>query len=116
MKRAASIALLLVLVSLTFSPLSASSAQSHPAACPRIANHNHCHSAGEAADERAVTAQSAECPMRCCPTVRSSAVEIPYQRAAIVSFHMAALEPRAQELAASLSVTQVCFERGPPQA
>jgi hypothetical protein len=54
--------------------------------------------------------------MRCCPTVRSSAVEIPYQRAAIVSFHMAALEPRAQELAASLSVTQVCFERGPPQA
>ncbi|MCI0352724.1 MAG: hypothetical protein L0Z53_25160 [Acidobacteriales bacterium] len=114
MKRPASILLMVILVCLTVSPLAASRGQSHPAACPRVANHNHCHNAESVEGEHAVTAQSPDCPMRCCPTVRSSAVDIPFERTELASFNSAALEPRAHERAALVAVAQTHLQRGPP--
>src|SRR5919109_1055503 len=102
MKRAASITLLAVLVLLTVSPLAASLRQSHPVACPRVANHNHCHSRQPVEGERAFSAQSPDCPMRCCPTVRSASVDVPFERTLLTTFQLSTFEPRAQERAIAL--------------
>jgi hypothetical protein len=101
------------------SPVTASARQSHPAGCPRMASQHHHHCDGmsdSAADEAVFAAQTPDCPMRCCATVRTAGAYALSERLALTVFNSARLETVLGERAAFLSETRVRFERGPPLA
>lgn len=117
MKRAASIALLFTLLCLALSPLLAEVRASHPAACPRVAKPQHdCHGGAPANETPVIEAKAAECPMRCCPTLRAGADFSPAQRVVLATLASASLETQVQPSSAFVSSPQVHFKRGPPPA
>jgi hypothetical protein len=117
MKRLASIVLLLTLLLPAVSPLLAQIGPSHPAACPReVKPQQTCHGSGSASETPVIEAKSAECPMRCCPTLRAGADFSPAERALLTTLVSTSLEVRIAPSSAFVSTPQVHFERGPPRA
>ena len=119
MKRIVAISLLLMFAGTVLSPLAAAARTMHPAACPRMASqhHHHCDGMpGAAADETVFAAQTTDCLMQCCATVRTVDAYALSERLTLTVLSSARLEAVVAERAAFLSETRVRFERGPPRA